>query len=103
MAYVIAEPCIDNMDQSCVQVCPVDCITSDPNVDRKFYIDPATCIDCGSCAQACPNQAIFRADALPQDWAGFAWVDATWYQDPQQARDAIDAYMPPVAGAGNAA
>ena len=30
MAYVIAEPCIDNSDQSCVAVCPVDCITADP-------------------------------------------------------------------------
>lgn len=94
MAYVIAEPCIDNMDQSCVAVCPVDCISSQPGLDRKFYIDPDNCIDCGSCEQACPNQAIFRGEALPQDWAGFAWVDAIWYSDPGQAREAIDAYMP---------
>ena len=26
MAYVIAEPCIDTKDNSCVEVCPVDCI-----------------------------------------------------------------------------
>ena len=94
MAYVIAEPCIDNNDQSCVSVCPVACITADPNVDRKFYIDPSNCIDCGSCVQACPNEAIFPADKLPTEWAGFAWVDATWYQDPTAARNAIDAYMP---------
>jgi NAD-dependent dihydropyrimidine dehydrogenase PreA subunit len=94
MAYVIAEPCIDNMDQSCVAVCPVDCISSDPTGDRKFYIDPDNCIDCGSCEQACPNKAIFRAESLPAEWAGFAWVDATWYADPGQARAAIDAYMP---------
>ncbi|MCS7276569.1 MAG: ferredoxin, partial [Dehalococcoidia bacterium] len=25
MAYVICEPCIDVMDKSCVEVCPVDC------------------------------------------------------------------------------
>jgi ferredoxin len=99
MAYVIAEPCIDNMDQSCVSVCPVDCIASQPGTDRKFYIDPANCIDCGSCAQACPNQAIFRTEELPQEWAGFAWVDATWYADPATARSAIDEYMP-VAQAG---
>jgi NAD-dependent dihydropyrimidine dehydrogenase PreA subunit len=94
MAYVIAEPCIDNMDQSCVAVCPVDCISSDPERDRKFFIDPSNCIDCGSCEQACPNGAIFRADSLPAEWVGFAWVDATWHADPQQARAAIDAYMP---------
>jgi ferredoxin len=93
MAFVIAEPCIDNMDQSCVSVCPVDCIASQPG-DRKLYIDPANCIDCGSCAQACPNQAIFRVEELPAEWAGFAWVDATWYADPAAARAAIDEYMP---------
>ena len=58
MAYVIAEPCIDSMDQSCVAVCPVDCISSEQGQDRKFFIDPNNCIDCGSCEQACPNQAI---------------------------------------------
>lgn len=94
MAYVITEACIDNMDQSCVAACPVDCISSQQGRDRKFYIDPANCIDCGSCEQACPNQAIFRDTALPQEWAGFAWVDATWYSDPGQARAAIDAYLP---------
>ena len=26
MTYVIAEPCIDIKDKSCVDVCPVDCI-----------------------------------------------------------------------------
>ena len=59
---------------------------------------PDNCIDCGSCEQACPNKAIFRADSLPAEWAGFAWVDATWYVDPAGARAAIDAYLPaPVA------
>ncbi len=86
MAYVIAAPCIDHMDRSCVEVCPVDCITADLSVDRKLYIDPEACIDCGSCEAACPNAAIFRADALPPAWAEFAWVDAAWYADPQAAR-----------------
>ena len=26
MTYIIAEPCIDIKDKSCVDVCPVDCI-----------------------------------------------------------------------------
>lgn len=90
MAYVIAEPCIDHNDQSCVAVCPVDCIAADPAVDRKFYIDPDGCIDCGSCESACPNGAIFRADQLPRAWAGFEWVDATWFVDPDTARRAVD-------------
>src|SRR3712207_8295978 len=31
MAYVIAEPCIDTKDNSCVEVCPVDCIHPTPD------------------------------------------------------------------------
>jgi len=90
MAYVIAEPCLDNNDQSCVAVCPVDCISADPSRDRKFYIDPDGCIDCGSCESACPNAAIYRADALPAAWQPYAWVDATWFRDPDAARAALD-------------
>ena len=89
MAYVIAEPCIDRSDQSCVAVCPVDCIASDA-ADRKFYIDPDACIDCGSCESACPNGAIFRSDQLPEPWVDFAWVDAAWYRDPSAARVVVD-------------
>jgi NAD-dependent dihydropyrimidine dehydrogenase PreA subunit len=94
MAYVIAQPCIDNNDRSCVEVCPVDCITADPSIDRKFYIDPDGCIDCGSCEAACPNQAIFRADQLPHQWVDFAWIDTTWYRDPDAAREAVDVASP---------
>ena len=72
MTYVIAEPCIDRMDQTCVEVCPVDCITTDLNA----------------------NGAIFRADALPAEWASFAWIDATWYRDPATARAEVDLYAP---------
>ncbi len=97
MAYVIAAPCVDNNDQACVSVCPVDCITADPGLDRKFYIDPDGCIDCGSCESACPNEAIFRADRLPREWVDFAWVDATWYVDPEAARSVVDELIPAVA------
>ena len=31
MAYVIAEPCIGQKDNSCVEVCPVDCIHPTPD------------------------------------------------------------------------
>ena len=45
MAYVIAEPCIGTKDNSCVEVCPVDCIhptPDEPDYDRveQLYIDP---------------------------------------------------------------
>ncbi len=94
MSYVIAEPCIDHMDQSCVAVCPVDCIAADPDLDRKFYIDPESCIDCGSCETACPNSAIFRIDRLPGEWARYAVIDATFFVDPDAARSGIDMLLP---------
>ena len=43
MTYIIAEPCIDIKDRSCVDVCPVDCIHE---ADRILIIDPEECIDC---------------------------------------------------------
>jgi NAD-dependent dihydropyrimidine dehydrogenase PreA subunit len=43
MTYIIAEPCIDIKDKSCVDVCPVDCIHE---ADRILVIDPEECIDC---------------------------------------------------------
>lgn len=89
MSYVIAQPCVDHMDQACVQVCPVDCITADLGVDRKLYIDPEACIDCGACESACPNAAIFRRDRLPERWADYAWVDAAWFADPDAARSVV--------------
>ncbi|WP_405910127.1 MULTISPECIES: ferredoxin [unclassified Streptomyces] len=68
MAYVIGAACVDIMDRSCIEECPVDCIYEG---DRKLYINPTECIDCGACETACPEQAItvdrladpeFRAD-----------------------------------------
>ena len=94
MSYVIAEPCIDRMDQTCVEVCPVDCITADLNADRKLYIDPDACIESGSCESSCPNGAIFRSDALPAEWAAFARIDATWYRDPASARAQVEMFAP---------
>src|SRR5438270_2580598 len=43
MTYIIAEPCIDIKDLSCVDVCPVDCIHE---IERILIIDPEECIDC---------------------------------------------------------
>jgi len=43
VTYIIAEPCIDIKDRSCVDVCPVDCIHE---FARMLIIDPEECIDC---------------------------------------------------------
>jgi NAD-dependent dihydropyrimidine dehydrogenase PreA subunit len=90
MTYVIAEACVDHMDQSCVSVCPVDCISSEPGIDRKFYIDPDGCIECGSCISVCPNDAIYSVGELPAPQAAYAWVDAAWYRDRATAREVLE-------------
>ena len=71
MTYVIAEPCIDVLDISCVSVCPVDCIHFDEGTDRKLFIDPNECIDCGACEPECPVNAIFPEESLPPEWANY--------------------------------
>lgn len=84
MAYVIASPCIGRKDTACVDACPVDCIhpkREEENFDMEemLYIDPIECIDCGACAPACPVEAIFAADDLPEKWRSFAERNAQYY------------------------
>ena len=62
MSYVIAEPCIGQKDNSCVEVCPVDCIHPTPDEAdyesvTQLFIDPDECIDCDACVEACPVDA----------------------------------------------
>ena len=67
MTYIITTPCGDVQDQSCVEVCPVDCIYFDEGEDRMLYIQPDECIDCGACEPACPVTAIFAEDDVPAE------------------------------------
>ncbi|MFA5891605.1 MAG: ferredoxin [Actinomycetota bacterium] len=76
MTYVIAEPCIDVKDKACVEECPVDCIYEGP---RTLYIHPDECVDCGACEPACPVEAIFYEDDLPDNWKQFTAVNAEWF------------------------
>ena len=75
MTYVIAEPCIDVKDRSCVDVCPVDCIHE---AGRMLVIDPQECIDCGACEPECPVEAIFPEAALPEKWIPFTTINAAF-------------------------
>ena len=100
MTYVIAEPCIDIKDRSCVDVCPVDCIHE---AGRILVIDPEECIDCGACEPECPVEAIFPEDVLPDKWSPFVEINATYAQgvdavDTIVERYASDRELPPVEG-----
>jgi ferredoxin len=86
MAYVIAEPCIGTKDNSCVEVCPVDCIhptPDEPDYDQveMLYIDPDECIDCDACVEACPVDACFAEDQLPEEWQRFSELNANYYKN----------------------
>ena len=94
MTYVITQPCIDTLDQSCVDVCPVDCIHFEEGVDRKLYIDPDECIDCGACVPACPVSAIFAEDDVPADQAAYTEIDVLWFKDKDAARAKVAALNP---------
>ncbi len=76
MAYVIAAGCIDTTDKSCVDACPVDCIYEG---DRKLYINPVECIDCGACAPVCPVEAITQDRRVPEDQLDFVADNAQFF------------------------
>jgi NAD-dependent dihydropyrimidine dehydrogenase PreA subunit len=94
MTYVITDPCIDVLDKSCVEVCPVDCIHFDEGVDRKLFIDPDECIDCGACEPVCPVTAIFAEDDVPDSQKEYTEMDAKWYKDPEAVRARINEIKP---------
>ena len=89
MAFVIAEPCVGTCDTSCVEVCPVDCIAGELEVDDikslqasgdtaklatlQLFIDPDICIDCGACEHECPVEAIFADTDVPDE--EMEWIE----------------------------
>ncbi|HEY7047858.1 MAG TPA: ferredoxin [Jatrophihabitantaceae bacterium] len=94
MPYFVAAECVDVLDRSCIDECPVDCIYEG---GRKMYINPSECIDCGACEPVCPVTAI-RSD-LRIDPADAEWRDdnAAFFTDVLPGRDA------PVGSPGGAA
>ena len=85
MAYVIAEPCIDTKDNSCVEVCPSTASTprpEEPDYDlvKQLYIDPEECIDCDACVEACPVDACFAEDQLPDEWQSYIQINADYFK-----------------------
>ena len=76
MTYVIAEPCIDVKDKSCIEECPVDCIYEG---NRMLYIQPDECVDCGACEPVCPVEAIYYEDDVPSQWKDFRTVGSEFF------------------------
>jgi|TARA_B110000263_G_scaffold51824_1_gene43364 ferredoxin len=91
VTYVITTPCIDTVDQSCVDVCPVDCIHFEEGIDKILYIDPDECIDCGACEPACPVSAIYAEEDVPEEEAAYTEINALWFTDKDAARSKVPA------------
>ena len=78
MPYVIASPCIDVNDKACVDECPVDCIYEG---ERKSYINPRECIDCGACEPVCPVEAIFQDRRVPAHDAAYVGDNQAFFTE----------------------
>ena len=70
MAYVITEPCIGEKDNSCVEVCPVDCIH--PTPDEPDY-------EAHEQLYTGPVDAIYARDQVPPEWERFVAINAAYY------------------------
>jgi NAD-dependent dihydropyrimidine dehydrogenase PreA subunit len=84
MPYVIAAACIDVMDKSCIEECPVDCIYEG---DRKLYVNPKECIDCGACEPVCPVEAITQDRHVPEEFTDFIEDNRRFFTELLPGRD----------------
>ncbi len=47
---------------------------------EQLYIDPEECIDCDTCVEACPVDAITSEDQVPAEWASYTAKNAAYFQ-----------------------
>ncbi len=73
MTYVVTQHCVDCRYTDCVSVCPVDAFHLGP---RMVYINPDTCVACDACVPACPVEAIYAEDSVPEKWKVFIQANA---------------------------
>jgi NAD-dependent dihydropyrimidine dehydrogenase PreA subunit len=74
--YVITSSCLDVMDRSCIEECPVDCIYEG---DRMLYIQPDECVECGRCEPVCPEVSIYHHEDLPEEAKAFEQINADFF------------------------
>jgi NAD-dependent dihydropyrimidine dehydrogenase PreA subunit len=82
--YVIASACIDTTDKSCIEECPVDCIYEG---NRKLYINPKECIDCGACEPVCPVEAISQDRRVAAEDAEFVEDNRRFFTEVLDGRE----------------
>ncbi len=54
----------------------------EPGYDEveQLYIDPEECIDCDACVEACPVDAIFAEDQVPEEWRRFTALNSEYFR-----------------------
>ena len=78
MAHTIVTDVCEGV-ADCVEACPVACIHEGPGKNVKgtdwYWIDFATCIDCGICFQVCPVEGAIVQEERPdlQKTPQWAW------------------------------
>ncbi|SNQ51929.1 Ferredoxin [Frankia canadensis] len=82
MPFVVTEACIDVKDGACLEGCPADCIYEG---DRKMYIHPDECTECGACAVACPVGAALSDDRVKDQ--NFIDSEAAFFSEVLPGRD----------------
>ena len=80
MTYVIVEPCIDEKNGACVDVCPAACIHTTPDSPQN-YIDPDMCIECEQCVLVCPVDAVFLDIEVPKQWQHYTQINADFFTE----------------------
>lgn len=83
MPYVITDACVK--DDICAPVCPEESISVgtvevDGTTYDQYFIDPSSCLDCGSCESVCPSGAIYMEDDLPADLKKFTAINAKFFK-----------------------
>ena len=84
MTYVIAEPCIGTKDNSCVEVCPVDCIhptPDEPDYDERGDAPhrPGRVHRLRRLRRGMPVDACFAEDQLPSEWEKYVQLNADYF------------------------
>lgn len=92
MAYVVTQHCVDCRYTDCVTVCPVDAFHAG---SRMVYINPDTCVNCDACVPACPVEAIYSEEMLPENMRQFLKINL----EGSQANPIINSKEDPMPGA----
>ena len=92
MPYVVTSACIGSKDESCIEVCPVDCIY---DIGEMVAVHPDECIDCGACQPECPVGAIVPDRDLGAQHLPFSEVNAALRDGPDAAATALEAVLAP--------